>query len=330
MPSNTPFNLPQVSSFLFFLQSVGMAAGSFPETITLPASDPVATYSVAAAELLEHGGSLSFSITPVYHSPEEAAAFLQGAGIALAFVDAEEKFYIAAFDGAIGTAGDWLYAELNNEDAEELSITIAFDGSSLACDIEAGGNIVLKHIPFARHKSGEVFTFYGDSSIEIMVSNFSIDIARSTMQSDKYAEYLNALVEAQSLRELKWKPYKILHRAVNRSLVQGEQLFSNKLKKLPSEYLDKAIGEIVFIDNVNGDDINNGFYPSTTSVGFGPVKSMDKALALSGEGKILIFLPSEGAYVSDNIIPKRGTEAIITIGDVTLIANTKERANREK
>ncbi len=324
MPSNTPFLLLSIPCFLVLLQSVGIASGDLPETITLPASDPVATYSVDGAEFLGQGGYLSFSITPVYHSPEEAAAFLQGAGVSLAFVGFEGENFLAVYGGSNPEENEWTYVQMP-EHSGLLSMGIHFDEQS-QYHILLDGLPVLGPVTRNIHSS-ELLIFYGDSTHPITVNDIVLSLADKENKFEaesKREAYLSTLANAQTLRDIKWRPRNLLCQAPNGAWFTADALFNKCMENWPKEILDKPLNDIIFIDNIEGNDNNNGHYPLTISDVSGPVKTMDQALKLSGEGKVLIFLPGNGYYSAEHIAPKKGTEMILSIGNTTLASTADD------
>ncbi|WOO41507.1 hypothetical protein [Rubellicoccus peritrichatus] len=296
-----------------------------PPDILIAVSNPASYQSLSVSESALPDLTLSFVLGAQDAPMESAETFLQGSGIALALVTLPEGEALAAFDPDQGTDGDWLYGLVPASDTVGHFIAITFSSDAQSWRVSVNGQSLFTDLPRDLLTLADPLTFYGSTTDDVSITSLAgtYPVEEEAVEDTERAKYKSNLAKAKTLRDMKWKPWRRLFKS-NGTWEYGENLFAQKLARLPDEVLDAPIESLVFVDNLDGNDRNNGHFPVHVNGKNGPVASMKQALELSGEGKILIFLPGDGYYAYDDIIAKPGTKMITTVGHLTLAATSKE------
>lgn len=283
-----------------------------PDGIELPAGVPVESYTVDASEWLNKGGTLSFAITPVYNSPVEAAAFLQGGEVALAFVRENGLTYLAAWSGDINESG-WIFASVPDYSFMTANISLKLNSESGVYKVIINQELIYEGTLSETSENTDML-FFGEADYDVTISNINYDNTNFEEVASKPISLDTEFLGVKKLADVAFTSASKFIRDYGK-LRQLSRVYSEAISELPVELVNYSLGSIIFLDNKVGDDSYTGKWPEVIGK-HGPKATLKAAYEAAPENGIIVIFPGLGLYGESYYpYPDKAVNRV-TVGDI--------------
>jgi hypothetical protein len=97
-----------------------------------------------------------------------------------------------------------------------------------------------------------------------------------------------------------------------------QEFFAGTPPQIGGSEASQTSRPVLYVDNLHGNNANNGSHSYTTSVGNGPKASLKNAMASAANGTLIVVLPGKGVYQEGSRSAEGKSLTIKTVGSVTI------------